>query len=191
MTERQAQERNQPFRVSVESETIFIPTHYDTSIGKDIVLWDDILSVFKNAEHIRSGPYAIMFVKGSDFRNLIPLRIQADHETTFEVIMKEMEKTNEQADIDNTYTTKESAVNTKPSNEFEQLNSMDSSTVPTSNQSVEVVSNPYSASIQTITEGTKNESGSLDDGNKAQIRAEDTDFIRHYEAGLEHEKGNG
>ncbi|KAF9423731.1 hypothetical protein BGZ76_003622, partial [Entomortierella beljakovae] len=109
MTVRQAKKCPQPFRVGLASGAIFIPTYYDTAIGKDIVLWEDILFVFKNADQIRSGPYAILFVRGNDFRNLIPLRIEADQETTFEVIMKDMDKTNEQAAIDNTHTTEESA----------------------------------------------------------------------------------
>ncbi|KAF9429488.1 hypothetical protein BGZ76_001234, partial [Entomortierella beljakovae] len=33
-----------------ELDIIHISTYHDATIAKDIVLWDDILSVFKNAE---------------------------------------------------------------------------------------------------------------------------------------------
>ncbi|KAF9429065.1 hypothetical protein BGZ76_001868, partial [Entomortierella beljakovae] len=192
MTVLQDKKHPQPFCVGLGSEAIFIPTYYDTTIGKDIVLWDDILSVFKNADQIRSGPYAILFVKGNDFRNLIPLRIEADQETTFEVIMKDMDKINDQAAIDYTHTIEGIAVNTNPSDEFVEFDSMemDISSVSTSSHSVEIVSDPCSPSIHTTTGGTKNENKSLDDDNKKQLRVEDTDFMRHYEAGLEHENGD-
>ncbi|KAF9899220.1 hypothetical protein EC991_009280 [Linnemannia zychae] len=67
---------------------IHIICHPDASIGKDIILWDDILAVFSTALYVRSGIIALPFLKGSNFKNLDPLRIAAVPGVTLDVVVK-------------------------------------------------------------------------------------------------------
>ncbi|KAF9901531.1 hypothetical protein EC991_006042 [Linnemannia zychae] len=69
-------------------ETIYIVCHPDSALGKDIILWDDILSVFSTALYIRSDAVALPFLKRSNFKNLDPLRIAAVPGTTLDVVVR-------------------------------------------------------------------------------------------------------
>ncbi|KAK5799071.1 hypothetical protein F5H01DRAFT_384784 [Linnemannia elongata] len=60
------------------------------SDGKDIVLWDDILSAFKNAVNIRRGVKVLPFLKDNEFRNLDPLRITAVPNTVLDVLVDDL-----------------------------------------------------------------------------------------------------
>jgi hypothetical protein len=40
----------------------------DTSSGKDFILWEDVLRVFKHAQYIQRGEYILSFMKGDDFK---------------------------------------------------------------------------------------------------------------------------
>ncbi|KAF9401062.1 hypothetical protein BGZ76_007617, partial [Entomortierella beljakovae] len=87
-------ERTQPLRsvslpnqLSQYSKVLQIPTYFDSSIGKDIILWDDILTVFKHASYVRNGACVVPFAKGSGFRNLEPLRIQANQDIIFDIVI--------------------------------------------------------------------------------------------------------
>ncbi|KAF9101566.1 hypothetical protein BGX29_005482 [Mortierella sp. GBA35] len=93
------QEHVQPFRVvyktgfsapeeASHSEVVYISCHWDPSVGKDIVLWDDILVPFKEALYVRNGARIIPFVKGADFKNLDPLRIAAVLDTVLDVVVE-------------------------------------------------------------------------------------------------------
>jgi hypothetical protein len=53
---------------SAPSKIIHIVCHPDTMTGKDVLLWDDILAVFKNALYVRSGTVALPFIKGPNFK---------------------------------------------------------------------------------------------------------------------------
>jgi hypothetical protein len=54
---------------TVPTETLYLVCHPDPSLGKDILLWDDILAAFKdNIVHVRSGAVVLPFLKGSDFK---------------------------------------------------------------------------------------------------------------------------
>ncbi|KAF9421053.1 hypothetical protein BGZ76_004012, partial [Entomortierella beljakovae] len=203
MTEMHANERAQPFRVRSESEIVFIPTRYDATIGKDIVLWDDIQIVFNNnAQQIRKGPYAILFVKGNDFRDLIPLRIQADQESVFEVIIKDVGNSIDQTAIDDIQTIEESATKTKTVDDFEQPNLMDgndsfinlmdtTTSISPLGSCMKSENITYSTSTHTTTEGTNNDSEQMGYGNQQQVKVDDNDIKQHYEAGLTYEEGNG
>lgn len=57
-----------PVSSSSSSDVVFIDCHEDSATGKDVVLWDDVLLVFKDALYVRNGSRAITFLKGSDFR---------------------------------------------------------------------------------------------------------------------------
>ncbi|KAG0371760.1 hypothetical protein BGX24_001233 [Mortierella sp. AD032] len=70
------------------TEVFHIACHSDsTSSGKVIILWDDILAAFSNVVHVRSGTRILPFLKGSDFKNLDPLRIAAVPGATLDVIV--------------------------------------------------------------------------------------------------------
>ncbi|KAG0292923.1 hypothetical protein BGZ96_003503 [Linnemannia gamsii] len=59
------------------SETMYLVCHPEPSLGKDIILWDDIKAVFNNALYVRSGAVVLSFVKGPDVKNLDPHRVAA------------------------------------------------------------------------------------------------------------------
>ncbi|KAG0292929.1 hypothetical protein BGZ96_003509 [Linnemannia gamsii] len=75
---------------TLASSRIFhLPCHPDTSSGKDILLWDDILAAFKDdVVHIRSGTIILPFLKGPDFKNLNPLRIAMVPGITLDVVVR-------------------------------------------------------------------------------------------------------
>ncbi|KAG0291968.1 hypothetical protein BGZ97_005735, partial [Linnemannia gamsii] len=53
---------------SSEADILYITCHPDPSLGKDIILWDDIVAAFKDPLHIRNGAKIIPFLKGADFK---------------------------------------------------------------------------------------------------------------------------
>ncbi|KAF9340692.1 hypothetical protein BGZ91_000658 [Linnemannia elongata] len=73
---------------SAPAETIYIVRHPDAPSGTDILLWDDILSVFSTALYVRSGAVALPFLKGPNFKNLEPRRIAAKPEITLDIVIK-------------------------------------------------------------------------------------------------------
>ncbi|KAG0272565.1 hypothetical protein BGZ95_011673, partial [Linnemannia exigua] len=73
---------------STSGEIICIVCHPDASSGRDILLWDDILAVFKTALYVRSGTVALPFLKGPDFKNLDPLRFAAVPGVTLDIVVK-------------------------------------------------------------------------------------------------------
>ncbi|KAF9150747.1 hypothetical protein BG015_007435 [Linnemannia schmuckeri] len=70
------------------SDIVYITSHSDTISGKDIVLWDDIVSVFKHASYVRHEAKALPFLKGSDFRTLEPRRLLAAPDSILEVVIE-------------------------------------------------------------------------------------------------------
>ncbi|KAG9067516.1 hypothetical protein KI688_012299 [Linnemannia hyalina] len=63
--------------VGNNSRTVHITTHQDPSSGKHIILWGDILQVFRGALYLQHGKRVLPFMKDSDFRDLDPPRIAA------------------------------------------------------------------------------------------------------------------
>lgn len=53
---------------SSPSETMYLVCHPDPSLNKNILLWDDILTVFSGAVYVRYGATVIPFAKGPDFK---------------------------------------------------------------------------------------------------------------------------
>ncbi|KAF9150706.1 hypothetical protein BG015_007476 [Linnemannia schmuckeri] len=51
------------------SETIYFVCHPESILGKNILLWDDILGVFSGTLYVRVGAIALPFLKGLDFKN--------------------------------------------------------------------------------------------------------------------------
>ncbi|KAK3824248.1 MAG: hypothetical protein J3R72DRAFT_18471 [Linnemannia gamsii] len=81
---------------STLSETIHLVCHSDTTAGKDILLWDDILAAFKDdVVHVRSGTIVLPFLKGPDFKNLDPLRIASVPGVTLDVVVRSQLSENE------------------------------------------------------------------------------------------------
>ncbi|KAG0283747.1 hypothetical protein BGZ96_011871 [Linnemannia gamsii] len=71
------------------TETIYLVCHPDPSSGKDILLWDDIKAAFDDfVIHVRSGAVVLPFLKGADFKNLHPLRIDIVPGVTLEVVVR-------------------------------------------------------------------------------------------------------
>ncbi|KAF9904940.1 hypothetical protein EC991_002180 [Linnemannia zychae] len=66
---------------------INIQCRKDASSGESIVLWDDIKTVFDNARYVRSGNFAVPFLRGPDFKNLDPPRIAAIPGVTLDVVV--------------------------------------------------------------------------------------------------------
>ncbi|KAF9410144.1 hypothetical protein BGZ76_005565, partial [Entomortierella beljakovae] len=97
-TDQQPQEQRQQFRIIskseqlsstvVESKVVDIAIHHDNVTGKDVVLWEDILVVFKDALFVQNGSFVIPFLKGDDLRNLEPLRIPANKDIVYDVILE-------------------------------------------------------------------------------------------------------
>ncbi|KAF9925378.1 hypothetical protein FBU30_004817 [Linnemannia zychae] len=74
--------------VSIASEVVHIACYRDASSGNDIILWSDILAGFDNVKHVRSGTMILPFLKGTDFKNLEPLRIAAAPNSILDVIVR-------------------------------------------------------------------------------------------------------
>ncbi|KAF9134816.1 hypothetical protein BGW39_005726 [Mortierella sp. 14UC] len=70
------------------SDVVYITSHQDTITGKDIVLWNDVLAVFKHASYVRHESKALPFLKGSDFRTLEPYRIVAVPSSILDVVIE-------------------------------------------------------------------------------------------------------
>ncbi|KAF9437104.1 hypothetical protein BGZ76_001977 [Entomortierella beljakovae] len=97
MSNKPTLERAQPFRAHYssvtspsvrESEVVYIATYRDDVAGKDIVLWEDILSVFKDIEYVRDGENSIPFLRDAEDKFLEPRRIQANQDNTYDVETK-------------------------------------------------------------------------------------------------------
>ena len=58
----------QVVRLESRNKTVQVATHFDEGAKRDIVLWDDILVVFRDAAYIQAGPRVVPFLKGSDFQ---------------------------------------------------------------------------------------------------------------------------
>ncbi|KAF9931270.1 hypothetical protein FBU30_010499 [Linnemannia zychae] len=67
---------------------MFFISHPDPASGKDIVLWSDIKAVYTDAVYVLSGMTALSFLKGPDFIDLHPPRIEAVPGVTLDVVSK-------------------------------------------------------------------------------------------------------
>ncbi|KAG0266074.1 hypothetical protein BGZ95_003112 [Linnemannia exigua] len=86
---RRVYENEQPTNNSTPAGAIFLVCHSDASLNKDIILWDDILAAFKeDVIHVRYGAIILPFLKGSNFKNLDPLRIAKIPGATLDIVVK-------------------------------------------------------------------------------------------------------
>ncbi|KAF9403565.1 hypothetical protein BGZ76_007224, partial [Entomortierella beljakovae] len=91
--------KTQPFRVLRETpqlatspldlDVFHIVIQHDAKTKTDVVLWKDILKIYKNARHIRNGSVYIPFLRDSDFNDLEPLRVQAIPDTVLDIILED------------------------------------------------------------------------------------------------------
>ncbi|KAF9156119.1 hypothetical protein BG015_007161 [Linnemannia schmuckeri] len=71
-----------------KSKTVHITTHQDPLSGKPIVLWGDILRVFRDALYLQHGQRVLPFLKSSDFKDLDPSRIAAIPGAVLKIIVE-------------------------------------------------------------------------------------------------------
>ncbi|KAG0275942.1 hypothetical protein BGZ96_003552 [Linnemannia gamsii] len=72
---------------ATEEEVIHIDTQLDPETQKEIVLWDDILQAFKNADVVRNKTRVVTFLKGKDLTILHPRRIAAVPNSVLDVVI--------------------------------------------------------------------------------------------------------
>ncbi|KAK5820680.1 hypothetical protein F5H01DRAFT_378071 [Linnemannia elongata] len=73
--------------LATPEEAIHIDTQLDPETQKEVVLWDDILQAFKNADLVRHKTRVVPFLKGKDFTILQPRRIAAIPDAILDVII--------------------------------------------------------------------------------------------------------
>ncbi|KAG0294905.1 hypothetical protein BGZ96_000229 [Linnemannia gamsii] len=81
---------HQSFRLrSFNSSTdeVRIVIRKDTTSGQNFVLWNDIISVFRNAGHVQHGSDVVPYMTDSQFEYLRPLRIEAYPGIVLEVVL--------------------------------------------------------------------------------------------------------
>ncbi|KAF9129953.1 hypothetical protein BGW39_003609 [Mortierella sp. 14UC] len=84
----------QVVRLASRNKIVHVATHFDESVGasgKEIVLWDDVLIVFRDAAYLQHGQRVVPFLKGGDFKNLVPWRIAAIPGAVLDVIIAQEE----------------------------------------------------------------------------------------------------
>lgn len=67
MMHSEGQDDIQVIRLASKNRTVHIATHQDPSSGKPIVLWSDVLRVFRDALYLQHGQKVLPFLKGADF----------------------------------------------------------------------------------------------------------------------------
>ncbi|KAG0012455.1 hypothetical protein BGZ80_011734 [Entomortierella chlamydospora] len=70
------------------SDRIKIKYRFDKMLGQYIILWNDILTVFSDAMHVRNGDTAVEYLTDENFEFLQPLRIGAYPGIVLDVIIK-------------------------------------------------------------------------------------------------------
>ncbi|KAF9143801.1 hypothetical protein BG015_000298 [Linnemannia schmuckeri] len=113
---------------TTSAETVYLVCHPDPSLGKAILLWDDILAAFKDdVLHVRSGAVVLPFLKGPDFKNLEPLRIATVPGITLDVVIRRQLIANSDLELDSQATLGDLTRNSSNSRESELFNSTDNS----------------------------------------------------------------
>ncbi|KAK3832858.1 MAG: hypothetical protein J3R72DRAFT_495057 [Linnemannia gamsii] len=85
----------QVVRLASRNKTVHVATHFDESVGvsgKEIVLWDDVLVVFRDALYLQYGQRVVPFLKGGNFKSLDPWRIAAIPGAVLDVIVAQEEQ---------------------------------------------------------------------------------------------------
>ncbi|KAG0001393.1 hypothetical protein BGZ65_003534 [Modicella reniformis] len=82
----------QAFLSRSTDEAIKIIARRDLKSGDHIVLWSDILSVFKNADYIMRGEFLVPFLTDENFDQVFPLRIAYHSEDVLDVVIADNEQ---------------------------------------------------------------------------------------------------
>ncbi|KAF9908003.1 hypothetical protein EC991_010351 [Linnemannia zychae] len=90
MTQQEEKEGIQPIRLASQDKTVDVATYHDDTIGRHIVLWEDILVVFSDALYLQHNDKTLPFLKGPDLEALDPLRIAAVPGTILDVVVTEV-----------------------------------------------------------------------------------------------------
>ncbi|KAF9151298.1 hypothetical protein BG015_006844 [Linnemannia schmuckeri] len=80
---------HQGIHLPSKNKTVYIATHQDGSVGKEIVLWEDVLVVFPDALYLQDSTKVLPFLKGPNFKTLDPARIAAVPGIVLEVVVRE------------------------------------------------------------------------------------------------------
>ncbi|KAF9127994.1 hypothetical protein BGW39_005440 [Mortierella sp. 14UC] len=72
-----------------DSDILHVDIHEDPTSGKKIVLWSDILVVFKSAAHVRHDIRVLPFLKDRSLKDIQPLRIEAVPNATLDVYIED------------------------------------------------------------------------------------------------------
>ncbi|KAF9128611.1 hypothetical protein BGW39_004907 [Mortierella sp. 14UC] len=79
----------QAIRLASKDKTVHIATHFDAASGSEIVLWTDVLVVFRGALYLQQETRVIPFLKGSDFKDLDPLRFACVPGVVLDVVLED------------------------------------------------------------------------------------------------------
>ncbi|KAF9295593.1 hypothetical protein BGZ88_001826 [Linnemannia elongata] len=80
----------QALHLTSRNKTVHIATHFDSFLENEIILWSDVLVVFRGALYLQHGTKVIPFLKGNDFRDLDPVRLACIPEVTLEVVLDDV-----------------------------------------------------------------------------------------------------
>ncbi|KAG0297156.1 hypothetical protein BGZ96_007517 [Linnemannia gamsii] len=66
---------------------INIRSRFDLRLSQQIILWNDIIKVFKGAEYVQLAGTFVPYLVNDDFEDMIPLRIAAHPGVVLEVVI--------------------------------------------------------------------------------------------------------
>ncbi|KAF9430097.1 hypothetical protein BGZ76_000973, partial [Entomortierella beljakovae] len=197
MSHEQSQVHCQQFRVhrkgdailppsSEPEEVVCILTYFDKSIGKYVVLWEDILLAFTGIKHIRDGAYIVTFLRDDDLRkaaytraySLEPLRILANEEAIFDVILKD--------NAEPRYSSTE-----VPGNSEHIPFSPSTSHLDSLLQGEETNINLNLTTSTVALEDMSSQVEDISDENERSVITNNIDINSHYEMGLKYDEGRG
>ncbi|KAF9901566.1 hypothetical protein EC991_006014 [Linnemannia zychae] len=91
----EAQPNVQPIRLDSKGITVLVATRQDTplSVGKEVVLWEDVLALFPDAAYLQHKTKVLPFLKGSNFKTLIPQRVATVPGEVLDLILKPPQST--------------------------------------------------------------------------------------------------
>ncbi|KAF9923370.1 hypothetical protein BGZ65_008919, partial [Modicella reniformis] len=78
----------QAFRTRKTDEVVKITARKDSKSGKHIVLWNDIVNVFKNADYVIEGESAVPFLTDGNFEQIMPPRIAYRPGVVLDVVLE-------------------------------------------------------------------------------------------------------
>ncbi|KAG0254889.1 hypothetical protein BG011_005450 [Mortierella polycephala] len=68
-----------------------IPTVFDKKTGQNVIIWEDIQAIFKDAEYIKNSDAAVPFLRDGSLDRLVPLRISYHPGVVLDLIVRGVE----------------------------------------------------------------------------------------------------